>query len=308
VASLLDRRLVLVTGKGGVGKTTVAAALGLAAARRGMRTVLCEVAEQERLAAMFGASEVGHSELELVPGLFAVSVDPERAKEEWLGYQLKSETLAGVLGGNRLFQYLTAAAPGLSELVTIGKVWDLAQLERRTGGSVFDLAIVDAPATGHGLAMLRAPRTFAGVAKVGPIARQAATIDAFLRDGASTGVLVTALPEEMPVNETIDFERSLRDELGMGVDAIVVNALHPRRFTAAEARTLESLDGRAGPAARAALRAALSEHNRARAEHAQLRRLKRAAEAPLTTLPRIFEPELGLPELEQLSGELERKL
>ena len=304
---LLERTLLYVTGKGGVGKTTVAAALGLAAARRGMRTVLCEVAEQERLAAMFGASEVGHSELELAPGLFAVSVDPERAKEEWLGYQLKSETLAGVLGGNRLFQYLTAAAPGLSELVTIGKVWDLAQLERRTGGSVFDLAIVDAPATGHGLAMLRAPRTFAGVAKVGPIARQAATIDAFLRDGASTGVLVTALPEEMPVNETIDFERSLRDELGMGVDAIVVNALHPRRFTAAEARTLDSLDGRR-PAARAALSAALSEHNRARAEHAQLRRLKRAAEAPLTTLPRIFEPELGLPELEQLSAELERKL
>jgi anion-transporting ArsA/GET3 family ATPase len=308
VASLLDRRLVLVTGKGGVGKTTVAAALGLAAARRGMRTVLCEVAEQERLAAMFGASEVGHSEVELAPGLFAVSVDPERAKEEWLGYQLKSATLAGVLGGNRLFQYLTAAAPGLSELVTIGKVWDLAQLERRTGGSVYDLAIVDAPATGHGLAMLRAPRTFAGVAKVGPIARQAATIDAFLRDGASTGVLVTALPEEMPVNETIEFERSLRDELGMGVDAIVVNALHPRRFSAAEARTLESLDGRAGPAARAALRAALSEHNRARAEHAQLRRLRRAVEAPLATLPRIFVPELGLPELEHLSAELERKL
>jgi anion-transporting ArsA/GET3 family ATPase len=308
VSSLLDRRLVLVTGKGGVGKTTVAAALGLAAARRGLRTVLCEVAEQERLAAMFGASEVGHSEVELAPGLFAVSVDPERAKEEWLGYQLKSGTLAGVLGGSRLFQYLTAAAPGLSELVTIGKVWDLAQLERRTGGSVFDLAIVDAPATGHGLAMLRAPRTFAGVAKVGPIARQAATIDAFLRDGASTGVLVTALPEEMPVNETIDFERSLRDELGMGVDAIVVNALHPRRFSAAEARTLASLDGRAGPPARAALRAALSEHNRARAEHAQLRRLKRAAEAPIATLPRIFEPELGLPELEQLSAELERKL
>jgi anion-transporting ArsA/GET3 family ATPase len=308
VASLLDRRLVLVTGKGGVGKTTVAAALGLAGARRGLRTVLCEVAEQERLAAMFGASEVGHSEVELAPGLFAVSVDRERAKQEWLRHQLKSATLAGVLGGSRLFQYLTAAAPGLSELVTIGKVWDLAQLERRTGGSVFDLAILDAPAIGHGLAMLRAPRTFVGLAKVGPIARQAATIDAFLRDAASTGVLVTALPEEMPVNETIEFERSLRDELGMAVDAIVVNALRPRRFSAAEARTLESLDGRAGPAARAALRAALSEHNRARAEHAQLRRLKRAVEAPLATLPHIFEPELGLPQLELLSAELERKL
>ena len=199
---------MLVTGKGGVGKTTVAAALGLAAARAGKRTVVCEVAEQERLAAMFGASDIGHSELELAPGLFAVSIDPERAKEEWLRYQLRSSTLAGLLGGSRIFQLLTAAAPGLSELVTMGKIWDLAQLERRTGGSVFDLAIVDAPATGHGLALLRAPRTFADIAQVGPIARQAERIDTFLHDRAATGVLVAALPEEMPVNETIDFERA----------------------------------------------------------------------------------------------------
>jgi anion-transporting ArsA/GET3 family ATPase len=308
VPALLDKRLVLVTGKGGVGKTTVAAALGLAATRAGKRTVVCEVAEQERLAAMFGASDIGHSELELTPGLFAVSVDPERAKAEWLGYQLRSSTLAGVLGGSRVFQYLTAAAPGLTELVTIGKVWDLAQLERRTGGSVFDLAIVDAPATGHGLAMLGAPRTFAGVAKVGPIARQAQRIDSFLHDSASTGVLVTALPEEMPVNETVDFERELHAELGMEVDAVVVNALHPARFSAADARALASLDGRGGPAPRAALRAALSEHGRARAERAQLRRLRRAVNAPVSTLPRIFEPELGRDGLEQLSAELERKL
>ncbi len=299
---------MLVTGKGGVGKTTVAAALGLAAARAGKRTVVCEVAEQERLAAMFGASDIGHSELELAPGLFAVSIDPERAKEEWLGYQLRSSALAGMLGGSRIFQYLTAAAPGLTELVTIGKIWDLAQLERRTGGSVFDLAIVDAPATGHGLAMLRAPRTFAGVAKVGPIARQAERIDEFLRDRASTGVLVTALPEEMPVNETVDFERALHTELGMEVDSIVVNALHPQRFSAADARALESLDGRGGPPAQAALRAALAEHQRARAERAQLRRLRRAVTAPVSTLPRILEPELGREDLERLSAELERRL
>src|SRR5918995_2719588 len=208
VPSLLDKRLVLVTGKGGVGKTTVAAALGLAAARRGKRVVVCEVAEQNRLA-------------QLVPELTTVFVDPERAKEEWLRYQLKSRTLAGVLGGSRLFQYLTAAAPGLSELVTIGKVWDLAQLERRTAGAVFDLTIVDAPPTGHGLAMLRAPATYASVARVGPISRQARIIDAFLRDRDSTGVLVVALPEEMPVNETVEFERSLREALGIGVDTIV---------------------------------------------------------------------------------------
>lgn len=305
--SILDKRLVLVTGKGGVGRTTVAAALGLAAARRGKRTVVCEVAEQERLAGIFGASAAGHSEVELASNLFALSVDPERAKEEWLRYQLKSRTLAGALGGSRLFQYLTAAAPGLSELVTIGKVWDLAQLERRTGGSVFDLAIVDAPATGHGLAMLTAPRTFASVARFGPVGRQAETIDRFLRDQASTGVLVTALPEEMPVNETIEFERSLREELGMGVDRIVVNAVHPTRFNTDEARRLEAVEG-GSSAARAAVAAALSEHRRARAEHAQVRRLRRAAQAPVTTLPRVFEPELGRSDLERLSAELERRL
>src|SRR3954453_8769979 len=110
---LLDKRLVLVTGKGGVGKTTVAAALGLKAAREGKRTIVCEVAEQERLAALFGEDPGGHRERELAPGLFGMSIDPERAKEEWLQYQLRSGTLAGLLGHSRVFQYLTAAAPGL---------------------------------------------------------------------------------------------------------------------------------------------------------------------------------------------------
>jgi anion-transporting ArsA/GET3 family ATPase len=299
---------VVVTGKGGVGKTTVAAALGLLAARRGKRTVVCEVAEQERLAALFGIDDVGHSELELTPRLHAVSVQPERAKEEWLRRQLKSATLAGVLGGSRLFQYLTAAAPGLSELVTIGKVWDLAQLERRTAGSVFDLAIVDAPSTGHGLAMLRAPQTYASVARVGPISRQARIIDSFLRDPDSTGVVVVALPEEMPVSETIEIERRLGDELGMAVDRVVVNGMYPRRFSAAEAARLRSLDGRGAPSVSAALRAALAEHERARGQRSQLERLRRRIEAPVATLPYLFEPELDRRHLERLANELERRL
>ena len=286
------------TGKGGVGKTTVAAAVGLAAARRGKRVVLCEVAEQKRLSAV----------LERLPeGLHHVSVDPERAKQEWLGYQLKSNTLAAVLSGSGVFQHLTAAAPGLTELVTMGKVWDLAQLEPRAGGPGYDLAIVDAPATGHGLAMLRAPSTYANIARVGPVGRHAERIDAFVRDPLQTGVLTVALPEEMPVNETIEFERSLREELGMAVDRIVVNALHPTRFNRDEVARLESVETDRA-AARAAVRAALSEHRRARSEHAQLRRLRRAATAPVVTLPRVFEPELSRDHLERLSAELERKL
>jgi len=294
VASLLDKRLVLVTGKGGVGKTTVAAALGLVAARHGKRTVVCEVAEQTRLA-------------QLVPDLSSVSVDPEQAKREWLQYQLKSRTLAGVLGSSTLFQYLTAAAPGLTDLVTIGKVWDLAQLEPRAGGPAFDLAIVDAPATGHGLAMLSAPSTYASIARMGPVGRHAERIDSFLRDPGQTGVLTVALPEEMPVNETIEFERAVARELGRAVDAIVVNALHPARFKREELERIQAVEART-PAARAALASALSEHRRARAEHSQLRRLRRAASAPVLTLPRVFEPELGRDDVERLSAELERRL
>ena len=291
------------TGKGGVGKTTVAAALGLVATRAGKRTVICEVAEQERLSDLFGVDASGHEERELAPNLHSVSVDPELAKEEWLRYQLKSGTLAGVLGGSSVFRYLSAAAPGLSELVTIGKVWDLAQLERRTGGSVFDLAIVDAPATGHGIAMLRAPSTYASVARVGPIRRQALQIDAFLRDRKRTGVVVVALPEEMPVNETLDIERRLAEEMEMAIDRAVVNALYPERFTRDEAERLRSVQRENG-----AVRAALAEHERVRGQRSQLRRLRRGLDAPVATLPFLFEPELGLDQLDELARRLERAL
>jgi anion-transporting ArsA/GET3 family ATPase len=309
VCALLDKRLVVVTGKGGVGKTTVAAALGLIAARSGRRTVICEVAEQERLAGLFGVDSSEHEERELAPGLHAVSVDPERAKEEWLRYQLKSGTLAGVLGGSSVFRYLSAAAPGLSELVTIGKVWDLAQLERRTGGSVFDLAIVDAPATGHGIAMLRAPSTYAGVARVGPIRRQALQIDEFLRDRRRTGVVVVALPEEMPVNETLELERRLGEEMEMAIDRAIVNGLYPERFTSREAELLrEAQRVPEGDGVHPALRVALAEHERVRGQRSQLRRLRRGLEAPVATLPFFFEPELGLAQLDELAGRLERTL
>jgi anion-transporting ArsA/GET3 family ATPase len=306
--ALLDKRLVVVTGKGGVGKTTVAAALGLLAARQGRRTVVCEVAQQERLAGLFGARDVGHGEVELAPGLFSVSVQPERAMHEWLRHQLKSGALAGLLGHSRLFGYLTAAAPGVTELVTVGKVWDLAQVERRTGGSPFDLVIMDAPATGHALALLRAPRTYANIARVGPIARQAGSIDAFLRDSSATGVLSVALPEEMPVNETVDLEQRLADDLGMAVGQVVANGVLPARFTAADVRRLRSLDGQGTKAAQAAVTSALVEHRRAAGQQEQLERLRGEVRAPVTTLPYLFEPEPRRRELELLSDLLEETL
>ena len=309
MSALLDKRLIVVTGKGGVGKTTVAAALGLAAARAGKRTIVAEVSEQERLSGLFGRRALGHREGKLADGLHGISIDPDRAKEEWLRYQLKSSALAGLLGGSRIFQYLTAAAPGVDELVTIGKVWDLAQLERRVGGTrPYDLAIVDSPATGHGVALLRAPRTYAQIARVGPIAKQAKSIHDFIADSRTTGVVAVALPEEMPVNETVDLRASLRSDMGMDIHTTVVNEVLPDRFEVAEAKRLAALDGRLSAAARDAVASALSEHGRVTEQREQIERLRREAGGPLVCLPFLFEPDLGPAEVKELSERLESEL
>lgn len=311
MGALLDRRLIFVTGKGGVGKTTVAAALGLAAARAGQRVLVCEVGDQERLTASFGLPAAGFSELEIERGLSAFSVNPEDALSEWLRYQLHSRTLAGLLGGSRIFQYLATAAPGLAEMVTIGKVWELAQLERKTPSAApYDLVIVDAPATGHGLALLRAPQTFAEIARVGPINRQAATVDGFLRDPAATAVVAVALAEEMPVSETLDLERRLRDELGLGLAHVYVNALLPDRLKTPEAGAIATAAAGAkpSPSARAALAASLAAHETARAQRGQLARLRRGLTAKATSLPHLLTPDVGRDGLERLAAKLERDL
>src|SRR3954454_22949262 len=201
VPLLFDKRLVVVTGKGGVGRTTVAAALGLAAARQGKRTMVAEVAQQERMSRAFRREGVGYSETELADNFWAMSVDPQHALDEYLTQQVGG-ALGNVLFHNRIFEYFVAAAPGVRELTTIGKVWELAQLERRSKAAPYDLVIVDAPASGHGLGMLRSPRTFGEIARVGPIRRRADAIHGFLTDRSRTGVVSVALPQEMPVNET----------------------------------------------------------------------------------------------------------
>jgi anion-transporting ArsA/GET3 family ATPase len=321
VSSLLDKRLLFVTGKGGVGKSTVAIALGLLAARRGLRTIVAELASQDRVQGMFinappsgaadnlkkGGGGEEFRELELVPGLFTISIDPQQAMEEYL--RVKAGAIGQALGSSRLFQAFAMATPGMRELLSIGKVWELAQLNRRTrGGAPYDLVIVDAPATGHGVGLLRTPRTFAEIARVGPIAHQGRTIADTIADAEFTGVIAVATPEEMPVNETMTLADELaRDELPL--DLVIVNALYPARFGPEEIDELnDALAKTRSALARSALRAALSEHARAATQREQRDRLHERVDGRLTELPYLFAEEVGLPQLEVLAGALEDAL
>ena len=301
--AVLDKRLIFVTGKGGVGKSTVAAALGVLAARKGMRTVIAELSSQERVPQLFGRAGKQFEEVEVAPDLFAISIDPEHAMDEYL--RVKVGALGHALGSSRMFQAFAMATPGMRELLSVGKVWELAQLHRRThGAEPYDLVIVDAPASGHGVGLLRTPRTFADIARVGPIAHQGRTIADTLADRAFTGVVAVATPEEIPVNETLALCEALEhDELA--VDLVILNGLYPMRFDDREVEELAgALERSRSRLSRSALRAALAEHGRAETQREQRARLEAGVNGRLVELPYVFAEQLAPREIEALADAL----
>ncbi len=275
------------------------------AAAEGKKTIVCEVSAQENASRMFDHTTVGFHEVELEENLWAISIDPDESMREYVLLQLKVRAMRDMLFRSRIFNYLAAATPGLKELVTIGKIWELAQLDRKVKtGRKYDTVIVDAPATGHGVGFLQTPRTFANIARVGPIHSQAQTLDRFITDHENTGVAIVALPEEMPVNESAALEHDLVHEVGVAVDRVYLNGLYPERFSKEEAEKLAALAAAEDGATKAAARAALSEFGRAKSQRAQLARLRRRADAPVKTLPFLFEPDLGPEAARRLSRRL----
>jgi anion-transporting ArsA/GET3 family ATPase len=242
MTSVLDRDLLVVTGKGGVGKTTLATALGLLAAERGRRTIVVEVGAQGRLPALFGLPQPSPgAEIELQRGLWNLSLDPDRALLEWL-QALGGRVSGRILASSGTFQYFAAAAPGAKELVSMVKIWELTQGKRWRGrGRGYDLVVLDAPATGHALGMLHSPRTFGAIARVGPIAGQAQRLRELLEDPARSGYLAIAQGTEMAITETLELQDRLHRQLGRDLHAVVVNGVLPQRFSAPELARLALL-------------------------------------------------------------------
>jgi anion-transporting ArsA/GET3 family ATPase len=271
---VLDRELVYVSGKGGTGKTTVTASLQIAAEREGLRALVCELSGSHR-----------------IPG--SVSIEPHAALMEWIRSQPGGALAAAVLGRSTSFAQFVEAAPGANELVTVGKFVDLA----RSGAA--DTVIVDAPSTGHALALLSAARTVDQIASHGPIGAQACELHDYLADGARTAYVGVSLPEDMSLHELLELDAGLQRALGRGLDLVVVNGVFPDRFTSAEAERLRGSATRSGQ-----VRAALYEHRRAAVHARRTAWLRERVAAPVVTLPFVFSTEIGRCELERLAERL----
>jgi anion-transporting ArsA/GET3 family ATPase len=298
--TLLDRRLLIVTGKGGVGKSTVSAALALLAARAGKRVLVCEVNAQERVAPLLGAPPAGSSVREALPGLFTVNVTPHEAMREYGILVLKFKTIYDAVFENRLVRYFVRVVPSLAELVMLGKVLFEVKAEER-GRPRWDLVVLDAPATGHAVQLLRVPSALVDTVPGGPLRHDAEWMEAILLDQARTALAIVTLPEEMPVNEAIELDAQVRGVLGIARAALFVNAMPDARFSAAEAERLAALSDAPpplGPAAHAGRLQALRAEQAAR----YLARAKAALDLPTSVIPLLPITAWGREAVEQVAA------
>ncbi len=244
---LLDLDLVFVTGKGGVGKSTVTAALAMLAAQRGRRVLACEVDAKGDLASRFESPPTQFTEREVAPGVFAMSMDTEASLREYLKLNLRIPVVGRIGPLAKAFDFVATAAPGVREILTVGKLCYEVR-ERR-----YDLVVVDAAATGHIVAQLAAPQAINDLVKVGLIRTQTDWMLDILSDPARTGLVAVTTPEEMPVAETLELAGRVAAETTVRVSAVVVNRVLPELFGRREEEVFEELRQ---PSSTAALSAA----------------------------------------------------
>lgn len=289
-AGLETKRFLIVTGKGGVGKTTVCAAEALALAAKGKRVLVCMCNAKERLSAMLGSELIGAEVSSVAPNVWAVNMEPDLALKEYGSMALHSRTLFTLLFDNKYVRKFFRAVPGMQEWTLLGKAWWHTTETRPDGSWLYDVVILDAPATGHGLDMLRVPKIILELVPPGLLRRDAERAWKMFQDPAMCAVVLVTLPEEMPTTETIELAQALRDELELPIGKIVVNGVLPPLFSKEERAALAALGPTFGDTAEdAALAAGRSRATRERVQAESLQRL--SAELPISPsfLPQLFE-------------------
>lgn len=300
---LLDRRLLVVTGKGGTGKSTLSAALALSASRRGKRVLVCEVTARERVSELFGKPSGGTEIHELAKNLHAVHVRPREAMREYALMILKYKTVYNAVFENRVVRYFLNAAPSLAEIVMLGKVWWHAVREEEHGSPRWDQVILDAPATGHSLTLLTVPEVFLQLVSEGPLARDMKDMQALLTDPARCATCIVALPEEMPVNEAIELDRALQAH-GFPEGPLFLNQVFAHRFSEQERVAV----ARGGPQLAAAAEAADAHEARAELSTRYEAQLRSEVRQPLVPVPYLFERTFGLKAIETVARAIEGAL
>ena len=320
----LDPKILIVSGKGGVGKTTVAAALALVAARQGHKVCVAEVDRKGTLAKLLGGGRAGYEPSEVSPGVWGVNIVPDAALAEYLDVQYHMKRISRVFTNTQFVDYITTAAPGLKDILVLGKIW---YLEQDRGGSRhdFDTIIVDAPAAGHMLTFLSAPMGLSDALRVGPVRRQSDWLIEMLQDATRTRVHLVTLAEEMPVSETLETAAALKERVGINMGPIFANAIYSELFNEQEERALARLlaeDAYASLITEGAevgvsldtndietllgYSRFLESRRDIQAEH--LRALRAGTDEPILELPFLFSAGLALPDIDTLADVVEQTI
>lgn len=238
-----SQRVVIVSGKGGVGKSSVSAALALGFSQRGFRTLACEVNAKERVSVLLERAPAGPQVTALEDNLWSVNVQPQEAMREYALMIVKFNTIYNAVFENRLVRYFLKFVPSIQELVLLGKILYHAQEKVSETAFRFDRVVIDAPATGHAVSFLRIPRVLLSTVPPGPLATEVQKMNDILTDANRTKALLVTIPEEMPLVETAELFQALAQGPGIHTEAILLNSFVGPRFSGADLETVSRQPG-----------------------------------------------------------------